>query len=136
MTASAVQPHPLDPLSTAETDRSRQVILDACDPDVAIKFRSIFLEEPPKAELLSFLEIEHSGKLTADTTRPKRVAKVQYDTIRGDKAHEYVESWVDVLGGVELRRRPVDKIHQAGIITYVEKETTDCTHTMKLPLKF
>lgn len=121
MTASAIQPHPLDPLSTTETDRSRQAILDACGTDVAIKFRSIFLEEPPKTELLDFLDLEHSGKLTADTTRPKRIAKVQYDIIRGDKSHEYVESWVDVLGGVELRRRAVDKIHEAGIITYVVK---------------
>src|SRR3954452_18184499 len=90
-------PHPLDHLSVAESDLARQVILDARGSNVAVQFRSIALDEPPKAELSKYLELEHAGKLTADTPRPARQAKVQYDVIQGNKIFEYTESVVDVV---------------------------------------
>ena len=85
---------------------------------MAIHFRSIFLEEPPKNELINFLDLEHSGKVTTQTPRPARLAKVQYDVVRGDKKHEYMESWVDVVSGKEVEQRIVDKIHHASLTTY------------------
>jgi primary-amine oxidase len=110
-------PHPLDQLSVTESDLARDVILNARGPNVAINFRSIFLEEPLKKELSYFLELEHSGRVTAQTPRPARLAKVQYDIVRDDKHVEYIESLVDVARGKEIRQRTVDKPHQPGLTT-------------------
>src|SRR4051812_30782295 len=110
-------PHPLDYLSVAESDLARQVILDARGSNVVIQFRSIALDEPPKAELSKYLELEHAGKLTADTPRPARQAKVQYDVIQGNKIFEYTESVVDVVSKKETQHRVVDTLHQAALTT-------------------
>jgi primary-amine oxidase len=114
---SIVLPHPLDQLSIQESDYARQVILDARGRGsrVAINFRSIFLNEPPKHELSRFLELENAGRVTPRTPRPARVAKVQYDVIRNDRKHEYTESCVDVLSGREVQQRVVEKMHQAAL---------------------
>jgi primary-amine oxidase len=109
-------PHPLDHLSVAECDTARRAILNARGSNVAIRFRSIYAEEPPKEELSQFLELEHTGKLTAKSPRPARLAKVQYDIVRNDTKHEYIESLVDVVSGKELHQRIVDKIHQPAIM--------------------
>lgn len=112
-------PHPLDLLTIAECDTARQAILDARGSNVAIIFRAIFLEEPLKEELTRFLELEHAGKVTARTPRPARLAKAQYDVISNGKTREYMESWVDVASGKEIDLRIVEKMHQAGLTTYV-----------------
>jgi hypothetical protein len=112
-------PHPLDLLTIAESDAARQAILDARGSNVAVIFRAIFLEEPLKEELIQFLDLEHAGKVTAKTRRPARLAKVQYDVISGGTDREYMESWVDVVSGNEVDTRVVEKMHQAGLTTYV-----------------
>jgi len=110
-------PHPLDPLSADEIESARTAILKhRGGSDLAIHFRAIFLEEPPKKELTSYLDLEHSGKLGADTVRPARLAKIQYDIVRGDKKHEFTESWVNVDSGEETKHRVVDTMHHAPII--------------------
>lgn len=117
MTASVAEvPHPLDPLSAAESNTIRQIILDAHKSSALIKFRTIALDEPPKHELVNFLELEHSGRLTAQSPRPARVAKVQFDVIRKSDDYDYVESWVDLTEVKVVKRRVVDKLHQAGIV--------------------
>lgn len=118
-TAKASAPHPLDQLSVHESDLARGVILNARGRNVAIQFRSIALEEPPKKELTQFLDLEHAGRLTAQTPRPSRLAKVQYDVVRADKNHEYIESWVDVVLRKEVEQRVVDKAHHAALTLYV-----------------
>jgi primary-amine oxidase len=116
-TSKTQLPHPLDLLSVTDSDRARQVILDARGSNVAIQFRSIALEEPPKKELWPFLELEHAGRLNENTPRPARQARVQYDVIRG-KDVEYTESFVDLVTGRETQYRVVDKVHQAALTTY------------------
>lgn len=110
-------PHPLDQLSVAESDVARQVVLKARGTGVTLNFRSIALEEPPKNELIKFLELEHAGKVTPQTPRPGRVAKVSYDIVKGDRNHEYTESLIDVRSATEVSQRVVDKVHQAGLTT-------------------
>lgn len=117
-TTRAQLPHPLDQLSVFESDLARDAILKARGRNVAIQFRSIALEEPPKKELCQFLELEHAGRLTAHTPRPTRLAKVQYDVVRGNKSHEYIESWVDIAKRVEVEQRVVDKAHHAALTLY------------------
>lgn len=110
-------PHPFDQLSVAETNLARQVVLDARGNDVAIKFRSIALDEPPKKELWEFLEVEHAGKLTTETHRPSRQAKVQYDVVRSSKDVQYSESIVNVVSATETHHRVVNKVHQPALTT-------------------
>jgi primary-amine oxidase len=110
-------PHPLDQLSEAEIEIARQVVLQARGTEVVLNFRTITLEEPPKAELVKFLELEHAGAVTAQTDRPARLAKAMYDIVRPDRSHEYTESLVDLRASTEISQRVVDKAHQAGITT-------------------
>jgi primary-amine oxidase len=117
--------HPLEQLSVAESELARETILKARGGNVAIHYRSIFLEEPPKKELCHFLEAEHSGRITSQTPRPARLAKVQYDVVRGDKNHEYTESWVNVISGKEVRQRIVDKVHQPSLTTHEFRAFTE-----------
>jgi primary-amine oxidase len=112
-------PHPLDQLSVAESEIARQVVLEARGRGVALNFRSIALEEPPKDELVKYLELEHDGKVTLQTPRPVRMAKVSYDIVRGNRSHEYTESFIDVQSATELSRRVVGEAHQAALTTYV-----------------
>jgi primary-amine oxidase len=115
--STASFPHPLDQLSAAETSVARGVILAARGGNVAIKFRSIFLEEPLKKELSQFLDLEHAGQLNNNLQRPTRLAKVQYDVVHGSKGPEYMESVVDVVTKNEVNQRVVEKVHQSGLTT-------------------
>ena len=83
MTAStSAPPHPLAPLTEAEFAVARDTILSSHGPSEPLFFRSLHRQEPTKAELVPFLELEHAGKLTDETPRPPRLAAVEYDVIR------------------------------------------------------
>lgn len=110
----ATTPHPLAQLSATETTAARETILSASDKSVTIQFRSISLQEPPKHELVPFLEAEHRGE---HVKRLQRLARVQYDVIGSDKSHEYTESIVDVESKEEVVKRVVDKVHHAALTT-------------------
>ena len=88
-------PHPLSDLSVEETNKARDLVLEL-HPGAVIDFRSIYLLEPPKADVVPFLELEHAGKLTWSTPRPPRLAQVKYDVIGGQKAAEYHESVINL----------------------------------------
>lgn len=88
--------HPLKQLSVEETNVARDVTLSLHEGAV-LEFREIYLEEPAKVELLKYLELEHSGQLSADSPRPARLARVQYDVIgEGSKVPVFHESVVDI----------------------------------------
>lgn len=89
-------PHPLKPLSIEETLTARNVIRNAYPEKVKIFFRSIYAQEPPKDELVTFLELEHSGRLTDSTPRPARLAKCQYDVIDSEKVPVFHDDVVNV----------------------------------------
>ena len=89
-------PHPLNALNIEETDAARDVILQS-HPGGSIYFRIIALLEPPKQELIKFLEAEHAGNVSSNTPRPARLAEVKYDAIdEGSKVPVYQEAWVDL----------------------------------------
>jgi primary-amine oxidase len=106
-------PHPLDQLSGDEVNIARQAILDA--RKAAIIFRNIFTAEPPKAELVKFLESEHTGTLSPDTPRPARQARAQYDVIYEDRSREYMESIVDLVSGKETSLKKPEKGSQQSL---------------------
>ncbi len=112
------KPHPLGQLTINETKIARGIILNARGNSI-IEFRAIALEEPPKAEVLAFLDAEHSGSLNSRTRRPARLARVQYDVVHADKSHEYTESVVDLDARRETLHRVVDKMHQPSLTMFV-----------------
>ncbi|EEY23054.1 copper amine oxidase [Verticillium alfalfae VaMs.102] len=108
-------PHPLSALTVAESDVARDAVLAAHEGAV-LKFRLIFLLEPPKAEVITFLDLEHAGKVTAETSRPIRTAQVHYDVIGGDNAAVYQESVVDLSSKKVVDTKIVAKVHQASLV--------------------
>ena len=112
-------PHPREQLTISESKRARDGSRRA-HKDAVIDFRTISLEEPPKAQLQKFLEIEHSGNLQPSTPRPDRLARVAYDVIGSDKIPVYHESLIDVQNGVEVGHEVIDaKHHHAALSLYV-----------------
>lgn len=106
--------HPLQVLSRDEIEISRQVLLEQ-HPEEVIVFREIFLQEPAKEDLLPFLELEHSGRLTASSPRPPRLAKAQYDVIGTDKVPTYHESVIDVETKLRVKHEVIGKEHHASL---------------------
>ncbi|QSZ37572.1 hypothetical protein DSL72_008670 [Monilinia vaccinii-corymbosi] len=106
------RPHPLTQLSLEESNTARDVILHL-HPKALVYFRTISLEEPPKAELQKFLQLEHDGALDASAPYPKRVSRVTYDVIGSNKTPQYHESLVDVEEEVEISREIVKGQHSS-----------------------
>ena len=115
--ASESPPHPLEQLTVSESHIARDVVLRAHEKSV-IDFRTIALEEPPKAQLQQFLEIENSGNLQSTTSRPARVARVAYDVIGQDKIPTYHASLVDVGKEIELAHEVIDNKHHVSLTLY------------------
>lgn len=54
--------HPLAPLSASELQAAAQIIKASWPAHTSLQFKVVTLEEPPKAEVLSYLDAEHSNK--------------------------------------------------------------------------
>ncbi|KAK8124383.1 uncharacterized protein PG998_000142 [Apiospora kogelbergensis] len=89
-------PHPLHPLSISESLVVRDVIRSAHPPQAVFKFRILHLEEPPKALLTQFQELEHSGSLDASSPRRPHQVCVHYDVIFGGQPPCSYEVLVDM----------------------------------------
>lgn len=112
--------HPLAQLRSPEIDIARQVVTKARSACLLL-FRDIFTEEPAKAELVPFLEAEHSGQLTDETPRPPRLARIQYDTIGDDGSHAYTESVINIDTREEVLHRIVEKDRQPPLTLLVNQ---------------
>lgn len=106
--------HPLRILSFQETEQAKQIVLEN-HPNEVIDFREIYLQEPEKAELIKFLDLEHSGRLTPTTPRPARLAKCQYDVIGSDKIPCFHEAIVDVNSKKRVKHEVIGKEHHASL---------------------
>ncbi|KAF3397872.1 hypothetical protein F1880_005856 [Penicillium rolfsii] len=104
-------PHPFDPLTPGEIAKAAIIVrkhLHGEDPN----FRVITLQEPPKQEMISFLEGELRGQ---SHQRPVRAARVQV-TIRGNsKPNEMVELTVDLTTGSVIKKE-----HLVGKHPYID----------------
>ncbi|KAH8898240.1 copper amine oxidase [Thozetella sp. PMI_491] len=110
-------PHPLSDLSVDETNRARDAVL-ALHPGTVIDFRTIYLLEPPKAEVVPFLELEHAGKLTGDSSRPSRLAQARYDVIGGSRVPEYHESVIDINTLHRVGHNVIGSEHHASLTIF------------------
>ena len=91
----ASPPHPLSQLTAEEFTKARDVIVKLHGNETNLFFRSIFLDEPKKAELVPFLEAEHAGTLISSTPRPPRQVYIEYDVVTSDR-HEYIRAVVGI----------------------------------------
>ncbi|KAH8755096.1 copper amine oxidase [Diaporthe sp. PMI_573] len=120
-----VIPHPLSALSIEETNLARDIVL-GCHAGQMLYFRQILLLEPPKNEVLPFLELEHSGKLSEDTPRPQRLAKVQYDAItKGSKVPQHQESIVDLRQKERVEHHVIAQEYHAALTIHELQAAAD-----------
>ena len=61
-TVKTVSAHPLAPLSAAELQSAASIIKASWPAHTDLYFKTVTLQEPPKADALKYLEAEHSGK--------------------------------------------------------------------------
>jgi primary-amine oxidase len=104
--------HPLAQLTQQEFTKARDAVVAQHASDQPLFFRSIYLDEPSRAELVPFLEAEHAGTLTVDTPRPRRYARVEYDIVKPD-VYLYTRAIVDISTGDILSSESVDRKSQA-----------------------
>ncbi|CAM1506276.1 Fc.00g059170.m01.CDS01 [Cosmosporella sp. VM-42] len=103
-------PHPLAQLSHEEFLKARDTITKLHGPETTLFFRSIYLDEPKRAELVPFLEAEHAGDVS-QATRPPRQALVEYDVVTPDR-HDYSRAVIDVVTGEVASNEIVEKTAQ------------------------
>ncbi|MCJ1362825.1 hypothetical protein MMC16_001931 [Acarospora aff. strigata] len=79
--------HPFSPLTTSEITASAELVKGLYPNQTRLQFKAITLEEPEKAQVIPYLEAEHSGK-----PLPKilRKAFVCYYIRNTDKFHEAI----------------------------------------------
>ncbi len=71
----AVASHPLAPLSASEIANAASIVKASWPAHTDLHFKVITLQEPPKAEVLPYLEAEHAGN---PLPRVSRKAFVNY----------------------------------------------------------
>lgn len=60
--AKAAHSHPLAPLTASELTSAAAIIKASWPAHTDLHFKVVTLEEPPKAEVVRYLDAEHSGK--------------------------------------------------------------------------
>jgi primary-amine oxidase len=61
-TAKTVPSHPLAPLSASELQNAAAIIKASWPAHTDLHFKVVTLQEPPKVEVLKYLEAEHGDK--------------------------------------------------------------------------
>lgn len=100
--------HPLSPLTASEIIQARDLIHGLYPSATNFQFKAITLEEPEKAQLVPYLEAEHSGRALPSLDRK---AFVCYYIRNTDKFHEAIVSLS--RGRVESNVRLGGNIHGA-----------------------
>lgn len=67
--AQHVSIHPLCPLTASEITKSAQLITGIYPSNISLRFKTITLEEPPKAQLAPYLDAEHHGRAVGQIDR-------------------------------------------------------------------
>ncbi|KAH6643583.1 copper amine oxidase [Boeremia exigua] len=89
----AVASHPLAPLSASEITTAASIIKASWPAHTDLHFKAITLQEPPKVEVLKYLEAEHAGSPLPGISRK---AFVNYYIRNTNKFHEAI---IDVASG-------------------------------------
>jgi len=87
--------HPLAALSAAEIAATAQLVKGAWPAQTDIHFKVITLQEPPKAEVVPYLEAEHSGGQTPTIARKAFVNYYIRNTVSPGSG--VVSIWVGIM---------------------------------------
>jgi Cu2+-containing amine oxidase len=87
-------------------------------------FRVITLQEPPKIEMIQFLEREHQGQ--SHTSRPARNARVQVIIQTQSGSNEMVELTVNLDQGVVLKKEHLPGKHPYIDSAYMQAVESAC----------
>jgi len=104
--------HPFDPLSPDEITRAAGIVRPHFGPQEP-NFRVITLQEPPKKEMITFLEHEHGGKQIDHA--PMRCARVEIVVKLPEEENALFELLVDLD-----HDKVVAKQHQRGKHSHVD----------------
>jgi primary-amine oxidase len=105
-------------LSADEINQARDIVLGLY-PGALVEFRILHLLEPPKAEVVPFLEQEHNGTLSESTPWPSRLAQARYDVFQKGKAPSSEESVVDLRAAERIKHTVLDStVSQPGLAIY------------------
>ena len=80
----AVPSHPLAPLSASEITTAASIIKASWPAHTDLHFKVVTLEEPPKTEVLRYLEAEHAGKSRPEISRRAFLNYYIRNTVRKD----------------------------------------------------
>ena len=98
--------HPLSPLTASEITTSAELIKGLYPSQTKVQFKAITLEEPEKAQLVPYLDAEHSGR---PLPRIPRKAFVNYyirNTVSSSPKYNSTSVVVTrLLGDVQRRSR-------------------------------
>ncbi|KAK7700571.1 hypothetical protein SLS57_012052 [Botryosphaeria dothidea] len=107
--ATQTATHPLAPLSGDEIKAASAIIQSSWPNGTNLHFKAVTLEEPPKAEVIPYLDAEHSG---APRPSIRRKAFINYYIRNTNKYHEAI---VDLTAGVlEKNVRLGPNVHANG----------------------
>lgn len=67
--AKRVSSHPLSPLTSSEIINAAQLVRTLYPACTSLHYKAITLSEPPKAQLVPYLEAEHTGGRSSDIER-------------------------------------------------------------------
>ncbi|KAJ5082631.1 hypothetical protein N7532_011674 [Penicillium argentinense] len=96
--------HPFDPLTPREIAKAA-IITKREFHGTNLNFRVITLKEPPKGEMIPFLEKEHQGQ--PPTPRPSRAARVQVIARGPSGSNDLIEIIVDLDNDSVLEKKPL-----------------------------
>ncbi|KAE8382291.1 copper amine oxidase [Aspergillus bertholletiae] len=105
--------HPFDPLTPREISQAASITRSSLPGESPI-FRVITLREPPKEDMILFLDQEHSAQSL--DARPSRVARVQV-VIHGESKNKLLELLVDLDHVAVIKQE-----HLAGKHSYIDSE--------------
>jgi primary-amine oxidase len=91
--AKSVSPHPLAELSAPEIQTAAAIIKASWPAHTDLYFKVVTLQEPPKVEVLKYLEAEHNGKPLPSISRKAFINYYIRNTVR--RNHGVSQSKVD-----------------------------------------
>ncbi|KAJ5710166.1 hypothetical protein N7493_009758 [Penicillium malachiteum] len=115
-------PHPFDPLSPREIIQAANVVREALPQNVP-NFRVITLQEPPKHEMIKFLEQIHLHK---QPQLPTRTARVQVTVQSESGSPELVELFVNLDQGIISKKEHLPGRHSYIDTSYMQAVENAC----------
>ncbi|KIW11821.1 hypothetical protein PV08_09094 [Exophiala spinifera] len=125
---SQTTPHPLDPLTPEEISQTANHVRRAF-PGKDAYFRVITLSEPPKADMIKYLEAEHGDYLQTITL--PRLAMVQTFLGPRDSSH-YYQLKVDVETGGIVEQKQLVGCHGHVDATDMQRAERECLNDARV----